>query len=87
MKKFKVFEVVLDDAVSPIKMYVPAESKKDAESYVQGNGEILCTKESSLIQDIALDFLADTLENNGYGKAEIDIITRTLQRVGLERPL
>ena len=86
MKNLKVFEVVLDDTNSPIKVYVPAESKKAAEEYVSGNGDIIMVKESTFIKDINTQTLATTLRENGWGQIEIDIIVRALRAVGLERP-
>ena len=84
MKKFHVYEVYLDDHHDVIKVTIPAESKAAVKKYVEGNGEIVAVKDSAL-QDIDLNCLTDTLRRNGWGRMEIDVITRTLQAVGLDR--
>lgn len=85
MKKMKVYDVYLDDGHDALKVTVPAESQKAAEQYVQGNGEVVAIRKNPDIQDIDLHFLAETLSRNGWGKTEIDIITRALSQVGLDR--
>lgn len=84
MKKFHVYDLYLDDGESAIKVTIPAESKSVAKQYVAGNGEIIAVKDCEL-QDIDLGCLASTLRRDGWGHTEIDVITRTLQAVGLER--
>ncbi len=84
MKKLHVYDVYCDDGVDVFKILVPAENKKAAENYVQGNGEVIAIKDSPL-QDIDCDCLADTLRRNGWGQAEISLITRALRMAGLER--
>ena len=37
------------------------------------------------LRDIDLNYLANSLRSTGWGQMEIDTITRTLQRCGLER--
>ena len=84
MRKLSVFDVYLDGGRDCYKITVPAESKKDAEKYVSGNGEIVAVK-NCFLQDIDVGRLADTLTRDGWGQAEIDVITRTLSRCGLSR--
>ena len=84
MKKFHVYNVYTDDGDHVYKFTVPAESQKAAEAYVSGNGEIVKTKLADL-QDIDTGCLADTLRRSGWGQAEIDVITRALTMVGLDR--
>ena len=84
MKKLNVYTVYVDDGHDALKITVPAENKKDAERYVEGSGEVIAVKDSEL-QDIDLGCLTATLRREGWGQMEIDVITRTLQRVGLER--
>lgn len=84
MKKLKVYDVYMEDTTNVYKITVPAENKKDAVNFVEGNGDVVTVKESSL-QDIDLGFLSFTLRNGGWGQAEIDVITRTLARCGLDR--
>lgn len=85
MKKMTVYDVYLDDGREAIKITVPAESKAAAEKYVEGNGEVIAIRENPNIQDIHLGCLASTLAKSGWGQLEIDIITRALAQVGLDR--
>ena len=84
MKNMNVYDLYMDDGHNTFKVTVPAFSKKDAKEYVQGNGEVVAIKPSEL-QDIDLNCLADTLKRNGWGQQEIDVITRALAQIGLER--
>ena len=85
MMKMKVYNVYLEDNEDVYKITVPAESEKKAIEYVKGNGEVIKVKLDPDIQNIHCETLANTLFNNGWGQKEIDIITRTLQQVGLDR--
>lgn len=84
MKKLSVYNVYLDDGRDTIKITVPAESRKAAEKYCEGNGEVVATKLAAL-QDIDLNCLMDTLRRCGWGQAECDVITRCIALCGLER--
>lgn len=86
MKSLKVFDVYMEDGANVYKTTVPAESKKAAERYIESEygAEIVTTKDSPL-QDIDINYLAETLNRNGWGKMEIEVITRTLILAGLER--
>ena len=84
MKRMNVYDLYMDDGHSTFKVTVPAFSKKDAKEYVQGNGDVVAVKPSEL-QDIDLNCLADTLKRSGWGQKEVDIITRALAQIGLER--
>lgn len=84
MKNMNVYDMYMDDGHNTFKVTVPAFSKKDAKEYVQGNGEVVAIKPSEL-QDIDLNCLADTLKRSGWGQQEIDVITRALAQIGLER--
>ena len=79
-----VYDMYMDDGHNTFKVTVPAFSKKDAKEYVQGNGEVVAINPSEL-QDIDLNCLADTLKRSGWGQQEIDVITRALAQIGLER--
>lgn len=85
MKKMSIYDVYIDDGRNAMKITVPAESQKAAEQYCKGNGEIVCARLNPTIQNIDLDCLAGTLRSHGWGKLEIDIITRALAQVGLDR--
>lgn len=84
MRRMNVYDLYMDDGHSTFKVTVPAFSKKDAKEYVQGNGDVVAVKPSEL-QDIDLNCLADTLERSGWGQQEVDVITRALAQIGLER--
>lgn len=86
MKKFEVYDMYLDDDKGGVfKITVPAPNKKEASAFVNGNGEIVTIKKNPLVQDIDIPCLVQTLTEARYGKAEIDVITRTLEMVGLDR--
>lgn len=85
MKKMTVYDIYLDDGRDAMKVTVPAESRKAAEQYVQGNGEVIAIRENPILQDIDLGALSQTLKNSGWGQLEIDVITRALIQVGLDR--
>ena len=84
MKKMNIYDLYMDDGRNTFKVTVPAFSKKDAKEYVQGNGEVVAIKPSEL-QDIDLNCLANTLKRSEWGQQEIDVITRALAQIGLER--
>lgn len=85
MKKFTVYNVYLDDGDNVYKIVVPAESEKEAAEYCEGNGEIIAVKKNDLDYSIDTATLASYLLNGGWGKTEVDIITRTLAMCGLDR--
>lgn len=84
MKKLNIYTVYVDDGHDALKITVPATDKKDAAQYVEGSGEIIAVRDCEL-RDIDLNYLANSLRSTGWGQMEIDTITRTLQRCGLER--
>lgn len=83
MKKMHVYTVYMDDG-DAFKVTIPAVSEASAKEYVAGNGDVIAIKDAP-IQDIDTGCLADTLRRGGWGQMEIDVITRTLVAVGLER--
>ena len=83
--KFKVYNVYLEDREDVYKITVPAESEKKAIEYVKGNGEVIKVKLNPDLQDIHIETLANTLLRNGWEQLEVDVITRTLMQVGLDR--
>lgn len=83
--KMTVYTVYMDDGMDCFKVTVPAFSKEDAIKYVSGNGEVIAIRENDLVQDIDLSRLSDTLANNGWELTEINVITRALRTVGLDR--
>lgn len=84
MKKMTVYDVYLDDGRDAFRVTVPAESKQAAAKYAEGNGRIIAILENPL-QGINLERLANTLRAGGWGQLEIDVITRALAQVGLDR--
>lgn len=85
MKTFKVYDVYMDDGRDVFKVVIPAESKQAATKAVSGNGEVVKIRENAMVQNIDCNALADTLRKDGWGDTEIQVITRTLAAVGLER--
>lgn len=85
MKKFKIYEVYMDDGRDCFKVTVPAQTKQGAIDYVNGNGEIIAIRESENLRDIDVDCLAETLRLNSWGQMEIDVITRLITICGLRR--
>ena len=85
MKKFKIYDVYMDDGRDCFKVTVPAQTKQGAIDYVNGNGEIIAIRESESLKDIDVDYLAETLRLNGWGQMEIDVITRLISVCGLRR--
>ncbi|MDE6665859.1 MAG: hypothetical protein K2K14_06690 [Ruminococcus sp.] len=85
MKKLKVYKVYMEDVTngSCYSTFVPAENEKEAVKYCEGNGECVAVKDVTEDYPISEEFLFDTLKDKGYGRAEIEIITRTLELVGL----
>ena len=83
MKKMHVYTVYMDDG-DAFKVTIPAVSEAAAKEYVAGNGDVIAIKDAP-IQDIDTGCLADTLRRGGWGQMVIDVITRTLAAVGLER--
>ena len=83
MKKWTVYSVITEDMTQAYKMLIPAPDAKTAKEYAQGNGDLVSCKETDWTIDVG--YLADCLARNHYGQAEIDIITRVLYQVGLDR--
>lgn len=85
MKKFKVYDVYMDDGHDVFKVVIPAESKQAATKAVSGNGEVVKIRENTLVPDIDCNKLAETLRRNAWGDTEIQVITRVIEAVGLDR--
>ena len=72
--------VYLDDGTEDVlKVAVPAKSEKDAREYVNGNGEVIAIRDITDRYPISADQVAKALINAGFGRTEVDLITRTLQ--------
>lgn len=70
----------MDDGENAFKCHIPAENEKKAREYVNGNGEIIAIKrgERNTEDPISLDMIANALLCSGFGRMEIDLITRAL---------
>ena len=78
MKKHYV--VYMDDGQNAFKVHIPAESEKKAREYVDGNGEVIAIKKGERTREcpISLDMISNALNFAGFGRMEIDLITRAL---------
>lgn len=85
MKNFNVYDIYFDDGQNVGKIVLPAESEKQAKEYVKGNGEVVAIRKDPLVQDIDINCLRSTLLKDGWGAIEIEVITRALEVVGLDR--
>lgn len=82
MKKVNVYAMYMDDGRDCFKVVVPATSEKEAREYVLGNGEVVAVKKMDDIR-ISTEKLADDLLKAGWGRTEVDVITRLLSQVDL----
>jgi hypothetical protein len=76
-KKMRIFVVYLDDGENVYKIHVPAYTKKEAELYCQGNGEIVKSVDVTSDYPISINDLHNALKAK-FGQTEIDIIMRTI---------
>lgn len=83
MKKINVYEVYLEDNSGVSKIHVPAFTKKEAEQYVSGNGEIIAVKKLSDKYQIVTEGLSKALKNDDWNDREIEVLTRLIRMVGL----
>jgi len=81
MKKFNTYKVILESGEDVYKIHVPAPSKREAEAYVAGNGDVVS------VQDVTKDFplstskLAADLLGAGWCQTQVDILTRLMDQV------
>ena len=80
MKKFMVY---LDDGRDCYKVAVPAENKKDAIKFCEGNGEVISVKDVTEDYPISLDKVGKALALAQFGGVEIDLILRTLSKCNI----
>lgn len=85
VKKLKKFMVYVDDGSACYKVPVPAYTKKDAENYLRGNGEIIKTIEvtDEYLGEGSLDQVYAALNDAGFGEIERDLIIRALDFTGI----
>lgn len=75
--RIKKFECVIEDGDNVYKEYIPATSKRELLKTWGGNGKFVRVKEIPEYLPSAA-FVRKTLEQNGYGKAECDLVYRIL---------
>lgn len=80
MKKFMVY---LDDGKDCFKCAIPAKDEKSARKYVEGNGEVIAVKDITNDYPISAEKVGEALLKAGFGKIEMDLITRALQQISI----
>lgn len=75
--KIKKFECIIANGENVLVEYIPATSKRELMNTWGGNGEFVRIKEIPEYLPSALS-VRKTLEKNGYGKAECDLVYRIL---------
>lgn len=78
-KKMRIYRIYLDDGENCYKLHIPAYSKKEAELYCQGNGEIINSTDVTSDFPISMGSLHDALKTK-FGQTEIDIIMRAISQ-------
>lgn len=83
MKNWNVYVVYAEDYEDVYKLYVPAPNKKGAEEFTSRCSlDIIKIKEFENFA-IDTDCLATAMKNYGFGDAEIDVVNRILDTIGL----
>lgn len=77
------FLVTLMDSDNAFVVAVPAESEEKAVEYVNGNGEVRTVDDVTEEVTIRVDDVVSALESHGFGKIQIDFISRTLVDQGI----
>ena len=75
----KIFEVILETGIDAFKVYVPCKTKKEAEQWVIGNGDVVRIKEYKLMNPISMDKIIAALKTSAFEDMEIDLISRALR--------
>lgn len=79
MMRIKKFECIIDDGQHVWKEYIPATSVPELKKVWGGNGEFVRIKEIPEYLPSAAR-VRETLEANGYGQAECDLVYRILHQ-------
>ena len=74
-KKYCVQVEVQDDVME---FAIPARSKDEAKLYVEDVGKVIAVEDITDRKPISVDKVATALHKYGFGKTEIELITRTL---------
>lgn len=83
MKKMNKYMVYVDDGYNVMKIAVPAHNEEEAKEYVKGSGEIIAVKDASEQYPIDANYLAEVLDESGFGEIEKDLIIRALEITGI----
>ena len=86
MKKIRKYMVYVETRNDVFKIAIPAESKKDAVKFAEGNGEVVAVKDITDEVKIPICVVVDALESYTLCKLDqtrIDLIMRTLLDCGL----
>ena len=74
-RKYCVQVEVQDDVME---FAVPARNEDEAKLYVEDAGKVIAVKDITDRKPISVDKVATALHKYGFGKTEIELITRTL---------
>lgn len=75
----RVYKTIISDYKGNCFMeYIPAKSKKEVIEHWGGNGDF--EKIEEVEYPIHLESVQNALEKDGFGRAEVDIIIRTLAK-------
>ena len=80
---FKKFMVYLEDGEDVYKVAIPAKNEKEVRDYVSGNGDIIAIKDITNDYPISSEKVHDALQRAGFGRTEIDLITRALSKISI----
>lgn len=75
-----LYKVIFEDRDNVYREFIPARTEKLAEAYIAGNGEIVSIADVTEQYPIRIDCVVEALRNYGFGKVEIDTITRMVQK-------
>lgn len=81
--KLRKFMVYLDGGNDCFKIAVPAKNKKEAVKFCEGNGDLIKVTDVTEEYPIDLSRVYTALLSAGFGQAETDFITRTLQETSI----
>lgn len=81
--KMRKYMVYMDDGKDCFKLAVPAEDRKGAQKFVQGNGEVIAIKDVSEDFPLSSSKVFIALERAGFSEIEIDYIVRALREIDI----
>lgn len=80
MGTLKIYEVVVDDGTDVFKTSICATSKRELKDKWAGNGEFLKITDVTDKYPISVEKVEDALENAGFNRGEVMLITEILSR-------